>query len=370
MSGKTPHLLTLLLLWPGLLPAKPVPVSDSLENGIVIIERHPNRRINFGRELEGERPRSGHGLWNGYEMFWNDYSTLGDSVLYSKLRPGNYSVWVLDSTYRMFHKSFTLNKNETLYIDAQTGTVPVGKKGLAVIMDKATNAPLSGAQVFFECSAPRPPKKAKLEFLRSAAISDSLGRVEIPPCLNKGDIVFVRYRVSDYSQREARVKIAPAMEEADLWRIGAILLDETVKPTYSEQKKSPLFFSGLTYSLGFPLSDGRIRHTLSQPWYFGKFGFDYGFEFPDGNGFVNIKAWIPFIPFLRGNWTVPLGALGTGVGAYRGFDEKIGYQAQVWYNFLPVHINMKVRKGFDGPFHSTWGIGASIPFYIAGKNRN
>lgn len=128
-----------------------------------------------------------------------------------------------------------------------------------------------------------------------------------------------------------------------------------------------LVFSALTYSLGIPLSDGEYLHAFSHSLYFRFFGMDYGYEAPNGSLFLNVKGWIPTVPVLKGNWSIPLGILGTGLGLYRTLDEEIGYQAQIWYNLLLAHVNLKIRKDFDGPFHSTLGLGISVPVYYPGR---
>jgi hypothetical protein len=96
---------------------------------------------------------------------------------------------------------------------------------------------------------------------------------------------------------------------------------------------------------------------------------DLGCEFPTQAWFVNAKAWFPAFPMLKGNWTLPLGAMGAGLGVYRTVDEQSGYQAQVWYNLLLAHVNLKMRKDFGGPYHSTLGIGISLPLYLPTDGR-
>jgi hypothetical protein len=62
--------------------------------------------------------------------------------------------------------------------------------------------------------------------------------------------------------------------------------------------------------------------------------------------------------------------VGAGLGVYRTVDEVGGYQAQVWYNLLLAHVNLKMRKDFGGDYHSTVGLGISLPLYLpTGRSR-
>jgi hypothetical protein len=361
-----PILLGSLFLWPSLVPAQPHPGRDSLTDGTVIIHHGSILSLKLGRKLDGRGIQPGSGRWNGFEMFWENSRRSGDSTVFSRLPPGRYSVWALDSAYRQVYVSFDLGGKDRRSVDARAGGAFTGKIARAIVQDKASQAPVPGASVYYKCKASEPPGNQGLSLHEGAVITDALGRFETPPCLNDRDTLYVRFLVTPSSERTARVKMKRAMERDSLWEIGVIRLDGKERPVYTQERKL-LTFSALTYSLGFPLSEGGLEHAFSNSLYFRFYGLDYGFEVPAGMVFVNLKAFTLFAPMMHGNWTIPLGYLGAGAGLYRTLDEDIGYQVQAWYNLLFAHVNVKVRKDFHGPYRSTVGLGISIPVCMPGR---
>jgi hypothetical protein len=197
-----------LLLGPGLLGAQPKAEPDSLGTGTVTVKHHPQRLVKLGRELTGawgrEQRESGSSRWNDFEIFWGyplpKNEEKNEGTIFSGLRPGIFSLWVLDSAYRLMHTSFTLQKGETRHVDALAGATWIGKKALATVVDNRTKAPIVGALAHFECTVPQTKGEIKLSLQSGAVTSDSLGRIEMPPCLNAQDMVFIQYRVTDNSQ--------------------------------------------------------------------------------------------------------------------------------------------------------------------------
>ncbi len=358
--------LSSLLLYPGILFAQSQDRRDSLATGTVLATHNPNQIVKLGRKLNGEALPSGWNRWNGFGIFWGYTRHSSDSATFGGLRPGEYSVWAMDTAYRLFHESFTLEKGGIRYVDARIGTAPIGKKAAGSIVDKASKAPLPGATVSYECVVRGPQSHSKLELHSGTVVADSLGRFETPPCLNKGDSLYVRYLVDPAWRRDAFVKMKPAMDKDSLWSC-VIELSDKRKPMAERDKQPLIVFSALTYSMGFPLSGEDYLHAFSHSLYSKYVGIDYGFEAPNGSLFVNVKGWMLSFPVIRGNWSLPLGIMGTGLGLYRTPEEDVGYQAQVWYNLLLVHVNLKLRKDFGGSYHSTLGLGISLPVYIPGR---
>lgn len=376
-SGKSPasgriryrRLLGGLLLFPCLVFPQPDSGRDSLTTGTVSVHHHPTRLVKFGAKLEGRRVGPGSSRWKDFEIFQGYSLRGGDTTVFSDLRPGRYSVWGLDTADRQVYVTFDLGKQERRHVDARTGTTFTGKRAVGTLENKASKAPIPGARVYYKCIASEPPVQPRLVLREGVVISDSLGHFETPPCLNERDTLIVQQLGTADSTRTGLIKMTRAMDADSLFRVGVISLGGKFK-LMNRQEKQWLTFSALTYSVGFPISEVGLTHSFSHSLYSRFLGMDYGMEQPTGSAFVNIKGFILFAPMLRGNWTIPLGYLGTGLGLYRTRDENIGYQAQAWYNLLFAHVNVKVRKDFDGPYRSTWGLGFSIPVHLPVKNKS
>src|SRR5688500_256466 len=136
ICANLPILLGCLLPWPSLVLAQPHPGRDSLTDGTVIIHHGSILSLKLGRKLDGRAIQPGSGRWNGFEMFWENSRRSGDSTVFSRLPPGRYSVWALDSAYRQVYVSFDLGGKDRRSVDARTGGAFTGKIARATVEDK------------------------------------------------------------------------------------------------------------------------------------------------------------------------------------------------------------------------------------------
>lgn len=135
-------MLACLLLMPSLLGSHPQGGHDTTMTATVKIKHHSQARVFLGRQLSGawgrEQYDAGSSRWGDYEIFWgyplyrsgNTGEHSVEGRIYSGLRPGKFALWVLDTTFRLKHETFTLEKGETRVFEAVTGTMSIGKKAI------------------------------------------------------------------------------------------------------------------------------------------------------------------------------------------------------------------------------------------------